>query len=201
MKLWKRVIEYRLRQNVIISENQFGFMPGRSTTKAIHLLCQLIEQFRERERNLHMVFIDLEKAYDKVPREVLWQTLIEKEVPIKYIDIIKNMYDGIAANVRTYGGIISDFSITIGLHQGSALSPFLFAIAVDELTRTIQDEIPWCMLFADDIVLVDETRAEVNTKLELWRQTLVSRGFRLSRAKTEYMECKFSKHGSEIIVL
>ena len=51
------------------------------------------------------------------------------------------------------------------------------------------------MLFADDIILVDETRVGVNTKLELWRQTLKSRGFRLSRDKTEHMECKFSKQG------
>jgi len=64
---------------------------------------------------------------------------------------------------------------------------------MDELTRTIQDEIPWCMLFVDDIVLVDETRVGVNVKLELWRQTLKSRGFRLSRVKTKYIECKFSK--------
>ena len=48
--------------------------------------------------------------------------------------------------------------------------------------------------FADDIVLVDETRAGVNTKLELWMQTLESQGFRLSRTKAEYMEYKFSKH-------
>ena len=140
LKLWKRVIEHRLRQNVTISENQFGFMSGRSTTEAIHLL-QLIERFQERKRNLHMVFIDLEKAYDKVPREVLWWTLMKKGVPIKYIDIIKDMYDGVAANVRTFGGITSDFSITIGLHQGFALSPFLFAIVMDEHTRAIQDEI------------------------------------------------------------
>jgi len=53
--------------------------------------------------------------------------------------------------------------------------------------------LPWCMLFTDDIVLVNETRAGVNTKLELWRQTLESRGFRLIRAKTEHIECKFSK--------
>jgi len=65
------------------------------------------------------------------------------------------------ANVRTCGGTTSDFSITIGLHQGSALSLFLFAILMDELTRVIQDEIPWCMLFADDIFLVDETRTGV----------------------------------------
>ena len=65
---------------------------------------------------------------------------------------------------------------------------------MDELIRAIQDEILWCMLFADDIVLVDETRAGVNAKLELWRQTLESRGFKLSRANTEYMKCKYSKH-------
>ena len=76
-------------------------MLGRSTTEAIHLLRQIIEQFRERKRYLHMIFIDLEKAYDKVPREVFWWTLMKKEVPIKYIDIIKDMYDEVVANVRT----------------------------------------------------------------------------------------------------
>jgi len=60
------------------------------------------------------------------------------------------------------------FLIKIELHQGSALSSFLFAILIDELTRAFQAEIPWCIiLFADDIVLVDETRAGVNAKLEL----------------------------------
>ena len=97
---------------------------------------------------------------------------MKKGVPIKYFDIIKDMYDGVLANVKTCEGITNNFSITIELHQGYALSPFLFDIVMDELTRTIQNEIPWCMLFPDDIVLVDETRAGVNAKLELWRQTL-----------------------------
>ena len=114
-------------------------------------------------------------------------------VPIKYISIIKDMYDRVVANVRTCESIISDFSITIGLHQESALSPFLFAIVMDELTRAIQNEIPWCILFADDIVLLDETRANVNAKLEL----VEYRGFRLSRTKIEYMEYKFSKQRTQ----
>ena len=68
-------------------------MPEQSTTEAIHLLRQFIERFRERKRNLHIVFIDLEKAYDKVSKEILWWTLMKKGVPIKYTDIIKDMYD------------------------------------------------------------------------------------------------------------
>nr|GEX00285.1 hypothetical protein [Tanacetum cinerariifolium] len=64
MKLWERVIERRLRRESRVSENHFGFMPGRSTTEAIHLLRSLIEKYRERQRDLHMAFLDLEKAYD-----------------------------------------------------------------------------------------------------------------------------------------
>lgn len=50
------------------------------------------------------------------------------------------------------------------------------------------------MLFADDVVLIDETREGVNAKFELWRDILESNGFRISQTKTEYMECKFSKN-------
>jgi hypothetical protein len=63
---------------------------------------------------------------------------------------------------------------------------------MDEVTRDIQGDIPWYILFADDVVLVDDSQARVNRKLELWRQTLESKCIRLSRTKTEYMRCGFS---------
>lgn len=59
------------------------------------------------------------------------------------------------------------------------MSSFLFFIMMDELNRAIQNTISWCMLFINNIILVDRTRAWLNAKLELWRQTLKSRGFRL----------------------
>jgi hypothetical protein len=63
---------------------------------------------------------------------------------------------------------------------------------MDEVTRDIQGDIPWCMLLTDDVVQVDDSQMRVNRKLELLRQTLESKGFRLSRNKIEYMRCSFS---------
>jgi hypothetical protein len=102
------------------------------------------------------------------------------------------MYRDMVTFVQTCDGDTSDFPIKIGLHQGSALNPYLFVLVMDEITRDIQRDTPWCMLFADDVMLVDDSRAGVNRKLELWRHTLESKGFRLSRTKTEYMRCVFS---------
>ena len=78
-------------------------MPKRSTMEAIHILRRLIERFRVAKKDLHMVFIDLEKAYDRVPRDVLWQALKKKAVPLKYVSIIRDMYEGVVTNVRTCG--------------------------------------------------------------------------------------------------
>jgi hypothetical protein len=172
MKLWERIIEHRLRGVTNVTENQFGFMPRRSTIEAIFLIRQLMERCREQKKDMYMIFIDLKKVYDKVTRNVMWWALQKHKVSSKYITLIKDVYDNVVISVPTSDGDTNDFSINIGLHQGSALSalsPYLFALVMDEVTRDIQGGIPWCMLFADDVVLVDETRTGADQKLKLWR--------------------------------
>jgi Reverse transcriptase (RNA-dependent DNA polymerase) len=154
-----------------------------------------MERHREQKKDIHMIFIDIEKVYDKIPRNIMWWALKRKLVPTKYVTFINDIYTNVVTCVRTCDRESDIFSIKIGLHQGSLLSPYIFTLVMDEITNDIQGDIPWYMLFADDVI--DESRIGVNQKLELWRQTLESKGFRVSRTKTEYMRCQFSGENSD----
>ncbi|KAA5586867.1 hypothetical protein F3G61_31820, partial [Pseudomonas aeruginosa] len=112
----EKVIEKRLRDESEITQNQFGFMPGRGTTDAIFALRQVCEKHRDVHRNLHMVFVDLEKAYDRVPRAVLWWALNEKGIPGKYVRLICAMYSRARTYVRTAAGNSDEFNVAVGLH-------------------------------------------------------------------------------------
>ena len=117
----------------------------------------------------------------------MFTTSNKKSVARGYIEIIKDMYKK-ATNVQTTYGGAGKFLVTIGLHQGSTLSPYIFTLIIDELTTHIQKKVPWCMLFADDIVLVDELRYGVNVKIKRWWEALESKGFKISRTKTKYRD-------------
>ena len=81
--------------------------------EAIFLIRQVMERYRERKKDLHMVFIDLEKAYDKILRNVMYWDLDKHKVPMKYVGLIKDMYNNVVTSVRTSDGDTDDFPIRI----------------------------------------------------------------------------------------
>ncbi|KAK3522867.1 hypothetical protein QTP86_005681 [Hemibagrus guttatus] len=200
MKLWERVVEARLRKVVEICEQQYGFMPKKSTTDAIFALRILMEKYRDGQRELHCVFVDLEKAYDRVPREELWYCMRKSGVAEKYVRVVQDMYERSRTVVRCAVGQTEEFNVEVGLHQGSALSPFLFALVMDQLSEEVRQESPWTMMFADDIVICSESRDQVEENLERWRFVLERRGMKVSRSKTEYM-CVNEREGSGTVRL
>ncbi|KAK3537058.1 hypothetical protein QTP70_000277 [Hemibagrus guttatus] len=200
MKVWERVVEARLRKVVEICEQQYGFMPRKSTTDAIFALRILMEKYRDGQKELHCVFVDLEKAYDRVPREELWYCMRKSGVAEKYVRVVQDMYERSRTVVRCAVGQTEEFNVEVGLHQGSALSPFLFAIVMDQLSEEVRQESPWTMMFADDIVICSESREQVEENLERWRFALERRGMKVSRSKTEYM-CVNEREGSGTVRL
>ena len=169
MKVMERVIEKRVRSIVLIDEMQFGFRPGRGTTDAIFIVRQLQEKYLGRKRELWMAFLDLEKAFDRVPREVVWWALGQMNVDRSLINVIMSMYKNARASVKVNGVGGRDFPVEVGVHQGSVLSPLLFIIVMEALSRTFSDRgLPWELLYADDLVLLADTEDELKEKLQRW---------------------------------
>ena len=99
MKLWERVGERRLRNDLTFSEQQYGFMPGKDALFALRVL---MEKYKEGQnyKELQCVFVDLEKAYDKVPREEVWYCMRKSGLAEKYVRIVQDMYDDSTTVVR-----------------------------------------------------------------------------------------------------
>ena len=120
-KPWERIIDNRIREIMELRSIQFGFRRGMSTTEAIFALRILQEKYQERKKDIHMVFVDLEKAYDRVPRYLIWWAPRKKNIPEAYITIIQDMYKATKTRVKTRCGLTQYFNIEVGLHQGSTL--------------------------------------------------------------------------------
>ncbi|MCJ8737953.1 hypothetical protein PDJAM_G00030010 [Pangasius djambal] len=123
----------------------------------------------------------------------LWERVVEARLR-------KDMYERSRTVVRCAVGQTEEFKVEVGLHQGSALSPFLFAMVMDQLSEEVRQESSCTMMFADDIVICSASREQVEENLERWRFALERRGMKVSRSKTEYM-CVNEREGSGTVRL
>ena len=164
---------------------QFGFMPGRGTTDAIFILRQLQEKYLQKKKNIYFAFVDLEKAFDRVPRRILWRAMWKLRINEWIIQIVKPMYVNAHSKVRITNSYSNPINVSVGVHQGSVLSPLLFIIVMKALSREFRTGCPWELLYADDLVIVPESLGELKVRLKNWKDRLEEKGLKVDVWKTK----------------
>ena len=187
MKIVERVMEKRLRQMVTIDKMQFGFMPGKGTIDAVFILRRLQEEYRDKEKKLYMCFVDLEKAFDRVPRKVTEWALRKRGIPETMVRAVMSLYEGAKSRVRVGTKLSEAFRVKVGVHQGSVLSPLVFAIVIDVVTENAREGLMSEILYADDLVLISETMEGVRGKFRKWKEAFENKGMKVNLGKTKLM--------------
>ena len=129
-----------------------GFRKGRGCTGTIFALRQLSEKVIEHDRGLNIVFVDHEKMFSRVNRDKLWHTLELCNIKGQVLDNIRAIDAYSMSAVRTSGGLTDWFDITSGVRKGCVLSPLLFIICMDRITKVaiLEPEALNELLLADD---------------------------------------------------
>ncbi|XP_055853474.1 uncharacterized protein LOC129917133 [Episyrphus balteatus] len=128
-----------------------------------------MEKHRDSLEDLHVVLVDFEKAFDRQPRDLIWVALRQRGVPETYVRIIMDMYDGAVTKVRCAAGVTEEFEITVGVHQGSVLSPLLFITVLDYLLQgKVTDPKVHQLFFADDGAIISEDPISLQRALDVW---------------------------------
>ena len=188
MKVLERLVKRKVKSKGTLDSMQFGFTSGKGTTDAIFIVRQMQEKYLAKKKELWMAFVDLEKAFDRVPREVVWWALRKVGAEEWLIKVIQSMYVGVTTAVRMKGKESKDFEVKVGVHQGSVLSPLLFTIVLEALSRHFRKGLPWELFYADDLVLLAETRELLMEKIRIWKEGLESKGLRVNVGKTKIMK-------------
>src|SRR6184192_3512172 len=106
------------------------------------------------------------------------------------INGVKSLYEGGNTAGKRDGGESESFEVKVGVHQGSVLSPILFNIVMQAIADNFKKGLPWELLYADDLVLLAESRLELKKKLTEWMARLKEKGFWVNIGKTKVMNCK-----------
>ena len=135
-----------------------------------------------------MVFVDLKKAFDRILRVLIENSLRRKGLVECYVKTVMKMYEEVLSQVKVGGEASKEFTVRVGIHQGSILSPFIFAVVMDVVTEEVAKE-GHALMYADGLVLICETKEEARQRFVAWRNALESKGLKVNISKTKVMRC------------
>ena len=173
-----KILQVRLQQyiNHEVPDVQAGFRKGRGTRDQIANTRWIIKKAREFQKNIYFCFIDYAKIYDSVDHNKLWKTVKEMGIPGHMTCLLRNLYAGQEATVRTGHGTTGWFQIGKGVHQGCVLSPCLFNLYAEYIMKNAGLEEAQAgikisgrninnLRYADDTTLMAENEEELKSLL------------------------------------
>jgi hypothetical protein len=167
-KLYARVVNRRMTEWAercrYRAVGQAGFRPKQSTVDQLFVLNTITEDAKSRGQPLYACFVDFRKAFDSVPRALLWECLAELAVHSEMLAAVRAMYANVRCTIKSKEGLTSTFGSAMGVKQGCSLSPLLFGLYIDSLfaelaalpvahPKILLQVVP-ALLFADDVVLL-----------------------------------------------
>ncbi|KAK3539329.1 hypothetical protein QTP70_001214 [Hemibagrus guttatus] len=196
-KVYSRVLERRVRPLVEprIEKEQCSFQPSRGTLDQLDTLHRVLEGSWEFAQPVHMCFVDLGKAFDRVPRGILWEVLWEYAVRGPLLRAVRSLYNRSRSLVRIASCKSDLFPVHVGLRQGCPSSLVLFIVFMDRISRRSQglegvrfgDHRISSLIFEDDVVLLASSSLDLQHTLGRFAAECEAAGMRVSTSKSEAM--------------
>ena len=195
-----KILQARLQQYVSreLLDAQAGFRKGRGTRDQLANIRWIIEKAREFQKNIYFCFIDYAKAFDCVDHNKLWEILKEMGIPDHLTCLLRNLYAGQEATVRTGHGTTDWFQTGKGVCKGCILSPCLFNFYAEYIVRNAGLEEAQAgikiaegninnLRYADDTTLMAESEEELKSLLMKVKEVNEKVGLKLNIQKTKIM--------------
>ena len=203
-----KILQARLQQylNHELPDVQAGFRKGRRTRDQIANILCIITKAKEFQKNIYFYFIDYAKAFDCVDHNKLWKIFQEMGIPDHLTWILRNLYTGQEATVRTGQGTTDWFQIGKGVHQGCILSPCSFNLYAEHIMRNAGLEEGQAAIkiagrninnlrYADDTTLMAENEEELKSLLMKVKEESEQVGLKLNIQETKIMASGPITHG------
>ena len=125
---------------------------GKGTIDPVFILRRLQEEYLNKEKKLYMYFVDLEKAFERVPKKVLEWAMRKEGIPEIMVRVVMSLYEGAKTSIRVGLELSEEFEVKFGVDQGSLLTLLVFAIVVDVVTENVRNCLMSEMLYVNDLV-------------------------------------------------
>lgn len=202
-KLYEKILENRLRQKIenTLEPSQSAFRKGHCTQDHIFTIKQMIEKTLKHNREAFICFIDMEKAFDRVPRDKIWELLRKRGVSSELIKAIQSIYKCTKNYIRAGSKLSNEFETTQGLRQGGTLSPVLFIIMLDEVMKILKGKLKKLTIgsynlqkvhitesaYADDLAIYAKSEEDLQYNVEMWEKELQKFNMKINTEKTKVM--------------